>query len=100
MPNHDESRFRAAPTQHEPLARVDVDIVTRRARLRIDIVSDDYPREGRKPDYAYVQLLDRPRAGQPVVWTSSGTNALTLYDPKMRDGGVAFVVTGLGYANA
>lgn len=97
MSYDNKPRFRAVPTQHEPLPRAEAEPGVRRVRLRIDAVSEDYPREGRKPDFAYVHLLDRPRAGQPVVWTSCGTNSLTLYDPKMREGGVAFVVTGLGY---
>jgi hypothetical protein len=97
MPNENKPPFLSAPTLHEPTLRVDAGVVTRRARLRIDIVSDDYPAKGRQPDFAYVHLLDRPRVGQPVVWTSNGTNTLTLYNATMRDGGVAFVVTRLGY---
>jgi hypothetical protein len=66
----------------------------------VDTVSQDYPINGPKPDFAFVHLLERPRDGQPVVWASRGTNSLTLYRREMRTDGIAFVVTGLTYGNS
>ncbi|MDA1190427.1 MAG: hypothetical protein O3A46_01945 [Candidatus Poribacteria bacterium] len=96
-------RIRVAPTQdpffgvrygepHDPT-------VNRRARLRIDEVSNGFPLDGADPDFAFVHLLQKPTIGQPVVWASRGTNYLTLYDATMFGGGIAFVVTGFVYDN-
>ncbi len=71
----------------------------RRARLRVDRVSNDYPDQGAQPDFAYVQLLAYPKEGDPVLWTSGGGNVLTVYcKALMRAGGVAFLVTGVDHA--
>jgi hypothetical protein len=81
-----------------PFVETPLDPVVRRARLRIDVVAQDYPGGGLKPAFACVQLLERPREGQPVVWAHRGTNCLTLYGREVRTGGgVAFVVTALAY---
>ncbi|MBM3214872.1 hypothetical protein FJZ36_08160 [Candidatus Poribacteria bacterium] len=93
-------RILVAPTQALPPRRhaaSDGPPVMRRARLRVDTVDPDYPGTGSAPSFAFVQLLEKPRVGQPVVWASRGTNCLTLYTLAMRTGGIAFVVTGLDY---
>jgi len=93
-------RFQGAPTLDRTWgAEPSSDGVTRRARIRVDEVREPYPTDGEKPDFAYVHLLQRPRVGQPVVWASRGTNALTLYRSDMKTGGIAFVVTGLVFGD-
>ena len=92
--------IRAAPTQravYRCQRRSEPDDVVRRVRLRIDERDAGYPSDNREACSAFVNLLQRPREGQPVVWVSRGRHRLTLYESDMRSGGIAFVVTGLVY---
>ena len=83
-----------------PAASLPHDGPVRRARLRVDRVSGDFPDQDAQPDFAFVQLLAYPKEGDPVVWTSNGGNELTIYSgAQMRVGGVAFLVTGFDHAS-
>ena len=87
-----------APTLHKSPYLTGSDGVRRAARIRLDEVSVDYPGDGPSPSHAYVNLLQLPREGQPVVWASRGDNTLRLYQSEqMTGGGIAFVITGLIY---
>ncbi|MBT3265853.1 hypothetical protein HN371_01815 [Candidatus Poribacteria bacterium] len=90
--------IRAAPTIHKSPSDTGSDGVHRAARVRLDEVSPDYPGDGPTPSHANVNLLQRPRDGQPVVWASGGDNILRLYRrDEMRTGGIALVITSLVY---
>lgn len=87
-----------APTLHKSPYLTGSDGVRRAARIRLDEVSVDYPGDGPSPSHAYVNLLQLPREGQPVVWASRGDNTLRLYQSEqMTGGGIAFVITDLIY---
>ncbi|MAF13016.1 hypothetical protein CMK11_21400 [Candidatus Poribacteria bacterium] len=88
----------AAPTIHKSPSQTASDGVRRAARVRLNDVHPDYPGDGPVPSHANVNLLQRPREGQPVVWASGGDNILRLYRrEEMRAGGIALVITGLVY---
>ena len=93
--------FRSAPTQRSLYRyrnRSEPEDAVRRVRLRVDETDAAYPPSAREVHYAFVNLLQRPSEGQPVVWVRRGKRVLTVYDAEARSGGVAFVVTGLVYA--
>ena len=93
----------SAPTQRSLYRyrnRAEPDDVVRRVRLRVDETDAAYPPSTREVDFAFVNLLQRPREGQPIVWVRRGKRVLTVYGSETNSGGVAFVVTGLVYASA
>lgn len=92
--------IRSAPTQrslYRYQSRAEPDDVVRRVRLRVDETDTSYVTDTREVRFAFVNLLQKPRDGQPVVWVCRGKRVLTLYHSQMQSGGIAFAVTGLVY---